>query len=128
MTRMNPEVRTEWLRRLRSREYVQGRGRLRYVTTLGTGTQARYCCLGVLCEAAVDAGVVERVNLHDLWTYRDPANHADSSYNFIPLIVRNWAGLEHDADPRVDGHVLSTWNDDRNASFGQIADLIEEHL
>lgn len=45
-----PEIKAEWLRRLRSGEYPQTR---RGVLRAGGG----YCCLGVLCDIAVCQGI-----------------------------------------------------------------------
>ena len=39
---MTKELKKKWLDALRSGEYTQGRGRLRYAN--------QYCCLGVLCD------------------------------------------------------------------------------
>ncbi len=46
---MQNELRSEWVKALRSGEYVQGEGKL-YSDYDGT-----YCCLGVLCRILPDA-------------------------------------------------------------------------
>jgi hypothetical protein len=114
------DVLARWVAALRSGDYRQGTGRLRR-GDLPDGV--RYCCLGVLCELARTAGVVE---LTSTGAYRAPSGE-DGVTPFkgvLPPSVRRWAGLT-DADPRVAGAALSTWNDHRGASFGRIADLLE---
>lgn len=61
--KLNPEVKAEWLKRLRSGEYTQGGGKLR------DGLN-RYCCLGVLCDIAADADIL-------VW-HEDPLVSKDS--------------------------------------------------
>src|SRR5689334_11788613 len=46
---MNKEVKDQWVAALRSGEYEQGKGTLQ--------EDGKFCCLGVLCELAVKAGV-----------------------------------------------------------------------
>lgn len=45
------ELRAEWIRRLESGEYEQGRTNLR--------CNDAYCCLGIACEILVEEGVLE---------------------------------------------------------------------
>lgn len=55
---MKAEVKAEWLKRLRSGEYKQTGGVLHRIV----GDDDRvdtFCCLGVLCEIAVEQGVVK---------------------------------------------------------------------
>jgi hypothetical protein len=131
---MNRDVRDEWVRRLRSGDYVQGTGSLRRVRD----DVVHYCCLGVLCEVAREAGVVE---LNDeLGGYRSVESPGEGTYNgVLPPAVARWAGLVNDdghvdgVDPTVRGLTLSTWNDRGDtgrsrASFARVADLIEEYL
>jgi hypothetical protein len=46
--KLRPEVKAEWLTRLRSGNYPQGTTYLRW--------KGKYCCLGVLCEIAQEQG------------------------------------------------------------------------
>lgn len=50
---LKPEIKAQWLTALRSGEYAQGQGKL---TTIGQEGR-RDCCLGVLCDLAVKAGL-----------------------------------------------------------------------
>lgn len=130
--RMDPEVRAEWVRRLRSGDYRQGTGELR--TTTDVDDDVRYCCLGVLCEVARDRGIVsyDRTTLG----YRSTADPREGSYGgVLPPVVRAWAGLRHlghaAEDPPVGGKPLSFWNDGLSVDqrdFAWIADAIEEEL
>ena len=118
--RMNPEIREQWAQDLESGDYPQSSGYLR--------TERGFCCLGVLCEQAVRAGVISRFGLSYGTSPEDPEKNA----TFLPRKVMNWAGLDH-ADPYVDRRdnndtcSLSELND-METSFGVIARLIREQL
>ena len=66
---MKPEIQAEWVAALRSGEYKQGTGVLRSEAN-------EFCCLGVLCDLAVKAGVAVEVQqkrlldeeVHVIWT------------------------------------------------------------
>ncbi|HEY4832468.1 MAG TPA: hypothetical protein VIH61_07925, partial [Waddliaceae bacterium] len=49
---MNKKIKKQWLKELRSGEWVQGRGKL-------MDNQDRACCLGVLCDIAVREGIIK---------------------------------------------------------------------
>ena len=114
--KMNPEIKAQWVAALRSGEYQQGTGSLRRVNT----DSDQYCCLGVLCQLAVDSGA----EVH----FQRGNNYAtyDDNGGALPASVMEWAGV-YDPDPRAAGLKLSIRNDG-GASFSEIADLIEEHL
>lgn len=127
---MTPEeVRAEWLKRLRSGDYTQGTGVLR-------DDNDNYCCLGVLCQIAVEEGVIPEPALHkdkqwarymyDQTTYLD--GHVAGATTVLPMSVREWAGLAQDDGSYKDGENIRSlaWlNDTQNASFEEIADVIE---
>lgn len=120
---MNPDVRRDWVAALRSRDYVQRAGKLTHLDPDGDPT---YCCLGVLCDLAVRAGVTTVRDVLGYWrVYGD-----DEQANYLPTEVREWAGLDT-GDPLVPhGGVetrLSTLND-ASVPFSWIAALIEEQL
>lgn len=125
---MNPEIKKAWVEALRSGEYAQARGALCRTEGTVDDQTVGYCCLGVLTDLAVKAGVVE-------WAPepREPAlqtviDGTGSWYSLTPPEVVTWAGLDR-ADPKVgpEDERLSTLNDD-GASFKKIAKLIEEKL
>lgn len=127
---MRASIKGEWVERLRSGEYEQGTGHLQ--------RDGQFCCLGVLCEMAVEKGVIEKVpsQLDPKMTMYGGNGVWDGG--ILTPDVRDWAGLES-VSPILpvdqftgDGRgartrVLAALND-RGLSFDQIADLIEEHL
>ena len=129
---MKPEVKDQWVKALRSEEYEQGHGYLR-------DSNDRYCCLGVLCDLAVKAGVISEPELAsteggegESYSFGPDRNH---DILYLPDVVRDWAGLathnptygpDPDAD-MVDAPTLAGANDD-GVPFDQIAELIEAHL
>ena len=111
---MNKQVKIAWLKALRSGKYKQGRGWLK----VGDA----YCCLGVVSDLAVKAGVIDSF---------------DGSACGLCSEVIEWAGLD-DELPAVTYHgwirELSALNDGQAAgsikpqSFKQIARYIERDL
>lgn len=117
---MNPEVKVEWIRRLRSGEYPQARGALNRVK----GNDVGFCCLGVLSEVAVDAGVAIREfdEYPNMAVYVDLQN-GDSSAFGATTGIQEWAGLVvEDVDK------LISLNDGQGESFAEIADYVEGNL
>lgn len=126
---MNAEIQTEWAAALRSGKYAQGKNRLR-------SSGDKFCCLGVLCEIAVDHGVISpatRDSETEMFSYQDDTEVYDA---WLPLAVRAWAGLESDVFDAVDNNdepilvsgvryaCLSGAND-MGETFADIADFIE---
>lgn len=104
------KVAQAWVKALRSGKYRKGTGQLKT-------DKGRYCCLGVLCELAVKAGVVESFRPDDgnLYSYRK---------------ITKWSGLSTSNGDIDDGKGLdlTDYNDGsgtRPKSFAKIADLIE---
>lgn len=114
MTKMNPKVKAKWVAALRSGEYKQGTGQLRY--------RNEFCCLGVLC------------NLHAKEHPRIAAKQVDStSYmksSFLPPSrVAEWAGLDVDAAVKIGRQEAALYHhNDAGRTFAEIADAIEEQL
>lgn len=127
---MNPDVRRTWVAALRSGEYAQASGKL---TRLREDGSRAHCCLGVLCELAVEAGVLAPGVDAGL---RVVEYGARGAFNYLPAEVVTWAQLD-DANPtvgvpliHVDGRYTRTLSalNDQGTSFADIADLIEEQL
>lgn len=120
---MKEEIKERWVSALRSGKFTQGKDRLKT-------DDEDYCCLGVLCELAVEDKVIAPAkDTEDFgWIYED-------EQGTLPNKVREWAGLAED-NPYVeftrDGEAryesLSELNDDLNLSFKEIALIIEEKL
>jgi hypothetical protein len=53
----------------------------------------KYCCLGVLCEFTVREGVIHPPLPCVQGEFTD-AYYYDGNKNYLPLAVRQWAGLE----------------------------------
>jgi hypothetical protein len=118
MPKLKKRVKEQWVAALRSGKYQQARGVL-------AGPEG-YCCLGVLCEVAIESGLPVSVSREgDLTTY-------DQHTALMPPQVYEWATLKKstgcsDGDFYTPDGYLANMNDS-GASFAQIADLIEEHL
>lgn len=127
----NQQVIKQWVDALRSGEYEQTRGKLHRVVADDqlTNEKPGMCCLGVLCDLAAKAGVVEAHQLGNLMQYGEETH-------VLPRAVKSWAGFEFD-NPYVDHVVefgegpeqahdpLSLLNDDFGLGFEPIADAIE---
>lgn len=147
---MNPWIKERWLGALRSGDFKQIDG---YLGVVGENRESEvkgFCCLGVLCELAVDDGIIERTLAAD-----EDFFHYDYATGDLPLKVQQWAGLDS-GNPEVSAnHVhaeecggnaeigyqcdfseddedttypLSALNDDHKWNFEQIADAIERGL
>jgi hypothetical protein len=133
---MKADIKERWVAALRSGEYRQAEGYLR--------TEEGFCCLGVLCELAVQDGVIlpaKRTSVmpRDVvspphWIYDGTDTKA------LPYSVMLWAGL-HEVDPTVCTSVeadddifgrhsnLAELNDSGGVyTFDRLADLIENSL
>lgn len=112
---MKPEIKKRWVEALRSGEYEQGTGRLRWGD--------RFCCLGVLTDLFIKE--TERVWM--LEEDRDPPIYAfGGSAGYLSPEVMNWAGIKYCNGEYGDG-VLAKDNDD-GQTFEQIADTIERYF
>lgn len=120
---MNKDVKALWLAALRSGEYKQGSGFLKIVGK--NGAQDRFCCLGVLCELAVEAGVTNRLREGYETTYGVPG---DTDTAVLPAHVRKWAGMDSKAGSYNSGNNSLTGDNDDGMSFGAIADVIEANF
>jgi hypothetical protein len=130
---VNPEIKAEWQRRLRSGEYKQGRGALYRQET------DEYCCLGVLCRIAEEASIVTtKVYTFDDGEQSDnitfvPTDGSESNAAVLPNAVADWAGLL-DTNPDVRIKVkfemerwsIATVNDSKLVDFSGIADLVDQ--
>jgi hypothetical protein len=143
---MKEEIKELWINALRSGKYVQGKAVLVIPDEEGKPVEA--CCLGVLCDLAIQHGLQIKYNAvpGEYVEYHSPERR-QSKYPYgeddlrpewerwyLPSAVAEWAGLE-DCTPEV-----YVWDVDRRGeyplhelndegmSFQKIADLIEEQL
>lgn len=98
---MDPELKAKWVAALRSGEYKQTGGHLRYCDL--NGNPKGYCCLGVLCDVMDPEG----------WGARF---HDDD------------AGLPEPSMVGAHQPTLIDMNDREGRSFAEIADFIEKNL
>ncbi len=128
---MNESVKMRWVQALRSGDFKQTTGVLQRLQNMSYGDQKRpagHCCLGVLCEIAVQDGVISKY-ASDVVALTQFGNEN----KVLPGAVMQWAGLDS-SDPRIEAgepwgnHSLSHFNDSAKLDFNQIAHLIEEHL
>lgn len=132
---MDQEVKAQWVEALRSGEYHQGTGRLHHIS----GGQSLYCCLGVLCELAIKAGINVPTNSKpececSACVESPPVDFVvryDGSDDFLPEMVRQWSHLDT-GNPAVAGlpaykDTLS-WMNDNGHDFTSIANIIEEQF
>ena len=106
---MNPEIRDLWVDALNSGEYTQGYGALR--------KDDNFCCLGVLSDLAVKAGVIDEPVLIDSGDYQ-----YDGQSGFLSPRVAEWAGLNRSPIR------LINMNDGKHNKFKTIAKYIKENL
>jgi hypothetical protein len=123
---MNQKIKSLWVEALKSGRYEQGYGRLAQITDLGV----EYCCLGVLCQLGVEAGVVKAVEFPE---DEKTVLSFDGSEGTLPPSVMEWAEIGFDPDPTVTDGVggeggLSEYNDSRKFNFKQIAAMIDSSL
>lgn len=139
---MNKEIKERWIAALRSGEYSQSAGYL--------GTDEGYCCLGVLCEIALQDQVVIKTkdsSIDENFVYTSKIDPVDRDYGVLPLAVVAWSGMPNrnpsitSAKEEVSPDIFSKLGDeydevtatlsgfnDSGATFEQIADLIEKYL
>jgi len=118
---MKKRIAKKWCEELRSRKYKQGKRRLRQ--------GEKFCCLGVLCDLAVKAGLGE-------WKggeYRHTAGEHDGVSCAVGLVagVRHWSGVQtYDgaAGNGAAGYASLARMNDRGVGFPEIADFIEAHV
>jgi hypothetical protein len=147
MLDMNPKVREAWVRALRSGQYPQGTNYLHVAADDPNDRWEGFCCLGVLCELAVQAGVIPPARHmvtptgRRVWEYGVPGGEDGdgASHTSLPWAVSEWAGIPGDTDPTIafrvedeDGNPdvghrpASDLNDNLGLTFEEIAAAIEE--
>jgi hypothetical protein len=116
---MKEDIKARWLTALRDPAARQVAGRL------GT-VDGRRCCLGVLCDIAVEDGVIDPPGIVPRpETAPNVLTYAGNTSVLPPEVVA-WAELENES-PMVEGEALATMNDD-GVRFPAIAAEIERVL
>ncbi len=125
--RMDPHIKARWVAALRSGNYIQGEGRLKQRRD---HEKSKYCCLGVLCEIAVQDGVIKPPEKIEDEGFPGSAYKYEGDKFSLGPRVQEWAGIESNPavkDPNGHWSSLADMNDD-GASFEEIADVIERQL
>lgn len=151
---MKKEIADKWVAALRSGDYKQGEGTLRF-TNDGT-KETSFCCLGVLCDISGLGKFEEQFTGYSHYAVTLPDGAVYSSSGDLPKPVIKWAGMKSsdgqideknplyfkrdefsgklvDADEDDDIDDLEEYctlidlNDAGNATFEQIADIIEKN-
>jgi hypothetical protein len=108
----------KWVEALRSRKFKQ--------TYYKLSDGEKYCCLGVLCELAVEDGIIKkRFQDEEVVYYGKGKNYVEA---LLPNLVQKWAGLStSDGDFKISGRdkSLTFLNDLDKKSFSEIATVIE---
>jgi hypothetical protein len=124
---MDPVIKGKWTARLRDPSLQQGVGNLKRRDING---EVFHCCLGVLCDIAVEEGVNIAVTDHG----NNSVILFDGNEDFLPTRVASWAGLTHNpvTSEWLDGVnmnvTLSYLNDNGGRTFPEIADIIDRDL
>ena len=127
MNVLKPEVKKLWVDALRSGDYTQGRHKL--------CNNGNYCCLGVLCELAVEWGAPDLKRSVGDSTGVTVVNFG-GEVNYLPSALEkslfthadNEETLRH-IKVNINGHNFPLpVHNDRGVSFNDIADAIEEQL
>ena len=122
---MNIDIKAIWVAALRSDRFNQGKGCLKEWdgASKPENQSFRHCCLGVLCELAVEAGVIEPSEFDP----RAGTHSFNHNVSILPEAVWIWAELP-DGNPTVsNARSLAGINDGPN-DFVIIADIIEREL
>jgi hypothetical protein len=126
---MNPEIRDQWATALESGKYTQGTDRL---TTVVTEDIKAHCCLGVLCDLAVKAGVIlypETGYDRDGSVYLKYGDEGQTA--FLPAEVQTWAGLDDNTIKVIHNNSKKSvdyLNDIMGRTFPEISALIRAQL
>lgn len=89
---MKPEIAELLATTLESDRFKQGSGNLCSITPSGL---LCYCCLGVLCELAIEAGVPLRKTVYSMNVAYEDACGISSAKHLPPEVIR-WAGMRKD--------------------------------
>lgn len=116
-TKMNADIKAQWVSDLRSEKYNQGKHSLK---RMWNNRETTHCCLGVLAEQAIAANLVQ-VEIDKAVTYSDAI--IDGDVCTLSPKLTNWSGLDRYAESKLIG-----FNDSDQWSFEEIADWIEENL
>ncbi len=111
-------IKTKWVAALRSGKYQQGTG------ALCTGD--KFCCLGVLCNLAVNDGIIKAGKVRNVSDMVYYGNGEHARPNYLPREVESWAQMDSSSGHIPTVGALADLNDS-GKSFEEIATIIEEN-
>jgi hypothetical protein len=112
---MKQDIAALWVERLRSGKVEQAKGQL--------GAGDTRCCLGVLCDIAVEMGVIPPPTQDLSFVVYDGADVV------LPESVQKWAGVQSAVGLLLDCYDVSLVEaNDTGFPFSEIADLIEKNV
>jgi hypothetical protein len=117
---MKKAVQVAWVKALRSGKFEQGRDMLCQVHE----GRREFCCLGVLCTLAEEAGVTvgTETEYHDGTLVKWGGEE-----KVLPQSVIDWAGMSSGVGKRHGGAEISlAMMNDQGEKFAHLADTIEE--
>lgn len=108
-----------WTDALESGRFTQAHGYL--------NANGEHCCLGVLCELAIEAGVPLEKTERDARTVDGRVVYCyDNDAYGIPVAVQEWSGINADAEYNPEGRYLS-YENDTGKTFTEIAQIIRDN-
>lgn len=126
---MDPEIKAEWVMRLRAYPELEEKDNPAALCWVVSG---KCCALGILVEMARTAGIVTRERVpgrnfdYDTWRYTAVDDPSDWSQTGLPKAVARWASLPPD-EPGVQifGEPLTIYASRDHVYFASMADLID---
>ena len=115
---MNPEIKERWIAALESGDYPKTKGVLK--------DEEGYCCLGVLCEIAIQDGVIKKIPPNNRQNYMSKVGA------FLPRKVAKWAGIKDVSHPKSDpdsseqGKLAA--HNDLSEDFSTVIQVIKDEL
>ena len=104
-----------WTDALRGGRYTQGKGSLNH--------KGRFCCLGVLCDVAIENGARAEWKSEICCNIDNPE---DDGICYLPKVIMEWAGLKTQNCDIPQLSSLITMND-TGSNFEVIAQMIERY-
>lgn len=120
---MYADIAEKWAAKLESGEYPQTTGTLRRRTADPGTPPVGLCCLGVLCELAIEEGLDIEVRADSDKYYTG----YDGAISVLPITVQQWAGMHSENGQFKAGRCL-TEDNDGGASFTEIAATIRANV
>lgn len=108
MAKMDPKVKKAWIKELRSGKHKQCKGKLKRTSKINGDS---FCCLGILQEKVLKIPCSQKGTV-----LRNDA------------IEKAGMSMRTEGDPHIGKYAASTWNDMKQKTFPEIADLIEKYL